>query len=111
MNRNESLTFGEAVALLEEGKMVSRLGWWSDLNLFVFRQVPSTINEVIVPNMQSLPQLVKDEFVKRFADKENFQLDALYYTNQLAIVNKSNLIQSYSPSVEDALVKDWYTYG
>lgn len=99
----KNLTFGEALALVKQGKMIAREGW---NGLFVFMQVPSTINKEIVPKMQSLPQSVKDEFQRRF-DDPNEQIDAIYYNNQLAVVGKSNLISGYSPSPADTLANDW----
>lgn len=101
----KNLKFGEALDALKEGKMVYRKGW-NGKELFVFRQVPAMIDKTIVPKMQSLPQAVKDEFQKRF-DDEKQQIDAIYYDNQLALVNQSNLINGWAPSVSDALAEDW----
>lgn len=100
-------TFGEALKALKNGFMVRRTSWHSCH--FVFRQVPSQIPQEIVPKMQSLPDSVKEEFARRFQD-ENFQVDSIYYDNQFAYVNESNLIQSYSPSVEDCQAEDWIIY-
>lgn len=99
------LDFGQAIEALKQGKKISRADW-SRKGIFVFMQVPSTINREIVPKMQSLPQSVKDEFERRFNDP-NEQVDAIYYDNQLALVNASNLITGWSPSTLDALADDW----
>lgn len=99
------MNFGQAIEALKEGKRVQRTGW-NGKGLFVFMQVPSSINREIVPKMQSLPQAVKDEFERRFNDP-NEQIDAIYYDNQLALVNPSNLITGWSPSVPDSLATDW----
>lgn len=96
---------GDAVKALHEGKRVRRQSWYYDKK-FVFRQVPSTIPSNIVPKMQSLPQTVKDYFISTFND-EKAQIDEIYYSDQLAIVGDSNLIQSFSPTVEDTLAQDW----
>lgn len=102
------MNFGKALEALNQGKMVTRSGW-NGKGLFVFKQVPATINKEIVPKMQSLPQAVKDEFEKRFNDS-NQQIDAIYYDNQLALVNPSNLITGWAPSVSDALAEDWQLF-
>lgn len=102
------LNFGEAIQALNEGKMVARVGWD---NLFVFKQIPSIIDKEIVPKMTSLPDAVKKEFEFRFTEESNYQIASICYANQLAIVQKSNLIQGYSPSVEDTLANDWFIYG
>jgi len=103
--KQELVSFGKATEALKEGKRVERLGW-NGKGLFVFMQVPATINRVIVPKMQSLPQTVKDEFEKRFDDKKR-QIDSIYCENQLALVDSSNLITGWSPSTSDALAEDW----
>jgi hypothetical protein len=91
-----------------EGLMIGRAGWHGK-NMFGFKQVPSIIHKDIVPKMTSLPQAVKDEFVRRFND-DSTQIDSIYYLNQLAIVNTSNLVQGWSPSVADVLAEDWIIY-
>ena len=102
---SKNLNFGQAIEALKQGKKVQRTGW-NGKGLFVFMQVPSSINREIVPKMQSLPQSVKDEFERRFNDP-NEQIDAIYYDNQLALVNPSNLITGWAPSVSDSLATDW----
>jgi hypothetical protein len=106
--KTTSMTFGEAIEHLNEGRLVQRSGW-NGKGLFVFRQADATISSAIVPKMQSLPQLVKDEFTRRFND-ETQQIDAIYYHNQLALVGSSNLISGWAPSVSDALADDWQLY-
>ena len=59
--------------------------------------------------MQSLPKAVKDEFLKRF-DSELYQVSSIYYDKQLALVNSSNLITGWAPSVSDSLADDWFIY-
>ena len=100
-------TFGEAVKALEAGQMVQREGW-NGKGMFVFMQIPSSIQKDIVPKMQSLPQAVKDEFAKRFQDS---LVDAIVYGNQLALVNSRNEISGWSPSTSDALAKDWKLFS
>jgi hypothetical protein len=97
-----NLTFGQAVEALKQGKRIARQGW-NGKGMFVFMQVPSEIAKDIVPKMQSLPQSVKDEFQKRFENSSG----SIYYSNQLALVNPSNLINGWAPSVSDALAEDW----
>jgi hypothetical protein len=103
------MDFGQAVKALKEGNMVQREGW-NEKGMFVFMQIPSEIKKEIVPKMQSLPYLVKEEFQKRFENSDD-QIDAIYYSNQLALVNTSNLITGWSPSTSDALAEDWKIYG
>jgi hypothetical protein len=90
---------------MQAGNMLQRRTWLCE-DKFIFMQVPSTISSDIVPKMQSLPQQVKDEFNHRFNDRGR-QIDSICYSNQIAIVNTSNLITGYSPSLEDTLADDW----
>ena len=100
--KQELVNYGEANEALKQGKRIQKLGSKD----FIFMQVPATINRVIVPKMQSLPQTVKDEFEKRFNDDKQ-QLHSIYYQNQLALVGSSNIITGWSPSTSDALSEDW----
>lgn len=104
----KNLSFGEATTLLKQGKMVSRKGW-NGKNMFIFMQIPSTITKDVVSKMQSLPDAVKAEFDRRF-NNSNYQIEAIYYNNQLAMVNSSNVITGWSPSTIDSLSEDWELY-
>ena len=99
-----TVTFGEAVKALKQGRLITRAGW-NGKGLFVFMQVPSMIPSDVVPKMQSLPQSVKDEFQKRTSGPAMAQ--AIRYSNQLAIVDLTNEIKGWAPSVSDALAEDW----
>lgn len=98
------MNFGKAIEALKEGEKVRRSSW--EEFSFIFMQVPSEIKKDIVPKMQSLPQSVKNEFEKRFNDP-NYQVNSIYYNDQIAFVNKSNLIKGWSPSASDSLAEDW----
>ena len=91
-------SFGAAVEALNAGKLVSREGW-NGKGLFVFKQVPAEIGVDIIPKMQSLPDAVKAEFVKRG--------EPIRYSNQLALVKPDNSINGWNPSTPDALADDW----
>ena len=91
-------TFGEAIEAAKAGKRIAREGW-NGKGLFVFVQVPATIEEDIIPKMQSLPQSVKDEFALRGG--------AIHYSNQWALVDTHNRVNGWAPSASDALATDW----
>lgn len=100
------MNFAQAIEALNEGKMIQREGW-NGKGLFVFKQVPSRIDKEFVPKMQSLPQLVKDEFELRFAKNA---VQSISYDNQLAMVSPLNSITGWSPSVSDILANDWVIF-
>jgi hypothetical protein len=103
--------FGQAVEALKQGKMVQREGW-NGKGLFVFMQVPAEIPHDIIPKMQSLPDRVKYEFLKRKMALANIPEthSGIKYSNQLALVDVHNNITGWSPSTSDALAEDWVVY-
>lgn len=94
----ENVNFGKAIEALKQGKRVARQGW-NGKGMFIFMQVPSEINSEIVHKMTSLPQSVKDEFIKRGGN--------IKYKNQLAIVYSDNTIYGWVASPSDVLEDDW----
>ena len=100
------MKFNEAI---ETYPMIQRIGW-NGKGLFVFKQVPSEIPMTVVPKMQSLPEAVKDEFLRRTETKTNNPFDSIRYNNQLAIVDQANNINGWVPSVSDVLADDWVSY-
>lgn len=94
----EWFNFGEAIEALKEGKRVARSGW-NGKGMFVFKQVPSPISKDIVPKMTSLPQSVKDEFVRRDQGPT--------YVNQMAIVKPDGSVDSWVASSSDTFAEDW----
>jgi len=108
----ESLNFGDAIKALHEGKRVARKGW-NGKGLFIFMQIPSVINMDIVPKMQSLPQAIKDEFIKRHTsgvyptNVDPIEMNTIKYKNQLVIVYPDNTIYGWVASPSDILENDW----
>lgn len=119
-NAKQLVDFGEAIKALKQGKRVQRNGW-NGKGLFIFMQVSADIFLETVPKMQSLPQTVKNEFIKR--QKENLYSkeplfvtengtstkihDHIYYRNQLAMVYPDNIIYGWVASPSDILEEDW----
>lgn len=90
--------FSDALALLKEGRILTRSSW--DKDLVVFRQVPAHINEQVVPKMQSLPEKAKQLILNNSAH--------ISYSAQCLIYNiKTSEANSWSPSVEDIFATDW----
>ncbi len=106
------VSFGKAIEALKEGKRVAREGW-NGKGLFIFMQVPSVISMDIVPKMQSLPQAVKDEFIKRHESGvypqgvDPIEMNSIKYKNQLAMVYPDNTIYGWVASPSDVLEEDW----
>jgi hypothetical protein len=98
-------TFAKALEALKQGKRVQRVGW-NGAGLFVFKQVHADIPATIVPNMQSLPQSVKDEFDRRFKDPAMTD-GKIKYRNQFCMVYPDNTIYEWVPSANDLCQDDW----
>ena len=62
------MKFNEAI---ETYPMIQRNGW-NGKGLFVFKQIPSEVPITVVPKMQSLPEAVKDEFLRRTKTETNY---------------------------------------
>lgn len=109
--RKSHLSFGEAITALKEGKRVAREGW-NGKGLFIFMQVPANIPMSVVPGMQSLPQSVKDVFIKRQESNKEREVgfepyESIRYKNQLAMVYPDNSIFGWVASPSDVLENDW----
>lgn len=92
------MNIGTAIEAAKQGKRIAREGWAED-GLFVFRQVPATIPAETIPKMQSLPDGVKAELMRRGLP--------LTYQNQFALVKMDNSIHGWAPSAGDTLAEDW----
>ncbi len=90
--------FSDALDAARSGACITRAVWPG--GTFAFVQVPSSVPPEIVRKMSSLPSAVKREFERRGNP-------SLHYRNQMALVHEDNIIEGYSPTVEDVLAVDW----
>lgn len=93
--------FGEAIEALRKGYRVAREGW-SGKGLYIYKQIPSNIESERIPNMNTIPQHVKEYMVKSNT--------SLKYTNQMNIVHKEGRVDSWVPSSSDIFSEDWIIY-
>jgi hypothetical protein len=94
--------FFSANMALNEGKRIARQEWMDSFGKhfpFVYKQLSVEIGIDIIPNMQSLPQSVKDVFIQRNKP--------IHFVDQMAMVFNDNTIDSWSPSVTDIFATDW----
>lgn len=106
MKEEDGVDYGTVLKALVEGKIAYRKGWHGK-GLFIFMQIPSVIPMSVVPNMQSLPQSVKEELKLRYETKPEDEYNTVRYSSQLAILHPSNLINGWVASASDSLAKDW----
>ena len=93
------LPFSIAINLLEAGFVVRR-SMWNGTGMCIIKQVPAHITELIIPNMQSLPQQAKDLIMRR--------AKCVAYASQCLIYNtKTGRADSWNPSIADVFAEDW----
>lgn len=91
------MTFAEAINYLNLGYCVRR---FDDVEHFITKQVPQTIESDIIPRMTSLSKFAKELLLK--------YPKRISYKNQMLIVNmKSGEAEQYSTTVGDILATDW----
>lgn len=96
------MNFGEAIEALKNGKCIQRWGW-NGKGLFVFKQVPSAIDNSVIDKMQSVPDSAKKILTTR-------NREPIFYENQMAIVKPNGTIDSWVPSSSDIFADDWMIY-
>ena len=88
-----------AAILLKNGFSLRRSSWIPN-NTFVTRQVPTHVDNTVIPNMTSLSQSAKDIILKN----KGF----INYNNQCIIYNVDNgQATTWTPTVEDIFSNDW----
>lgn len=84
--------------LLEVKKAIAFRSSWEG-HKFIFCQIPATISANIILNMQSLPDIVKNEILKK-------DYAIINYINQICVF-KNGHITYYTPNGEDMFATDW----
>lgn len=95
----EVMDFSQALRALRMFKPIRRKGW-NGKNLMVFRQIPQTIPEEIIPKMSSLPGDAKQQILA--------SAKQICYTSQCLIYNtETGRADSWVPSSSDIFAGDW----
>lgn len=94
----EKFGFDLAYKYLSEGKCIAREGW-NGKGLFVFKNYPSTVKKDSIQDLVSMPNSAKNLLYDKNID--------ITYRNQMLIVNKEGIIDSWVPSSSDVFAKDW----
>ena len=103
---NTQLTFGEALQLLEQGKLVTREGW-NCKGMFLFQRPEDSIPvRVVVENVKSLPLAVKDFYEHRTEGAmDNI---AVRFTSYLCMkAADDSIVNGWLASQTDMVAKDW----
>lgn len=107
MKGKTDMKFGEALLLIEDGKMVQRAGW-NGKGMFIFKRPADTLKtEFVVEKVKSLPQSVKDYF-----KDTNSDLDDIHFTTYLCMkAADGSIVNGWLASQSDMLASDWVEYG
>lgn len=97
---DEHLTFGRAVEALKKGHCVRRDGW-GDKGMFIVKQIPCTIQGLIIDKIQSLPHYCKDVL------KEREGVPHIEYNNQVLLIHFDGKADSWTASSADIFANDW----
>ena len=96
--KSEGLNFGQALEALKAGKLVARIGW-NGKGMFVFKQIPNTVEKEIIPKMISFPDNAK----KALLDREQ----SVSFKSVMLIINSEGQANSWVPSSSDCFAEDW----
>ena len=96
------VSFSEAIAAMEEGKMVTREDMPS--NMFLFKRSETEVKPDIVPKMNSLPQAVKQRL-----EDTGYSLEFFSQINQVVIKDEDETayITNYDIQNADVFGEQW----
>lgn len=99
----DSCTFQEMLEILENGGAAIL----PDNGEIVFKQIPSTITPEVIPNLKSVPDLIKKIMIQKI---ENRAAENVKYVNQYVRMNNELKITYYTFSGNDINRNDWYCF-
>ncbi len=121
MKGNTALTFGEALQLVKEGKLVQRTGW-NGKGMFIFQRPEDGLEaSMVIEKVKSLPQSVKD-YYKNIEDRKAQDVlkgsipsslpTIIKFTSYLCMKAADNsIVNGWLASQTDMLSSDWVEVG
>ena len=111
---NGKLNFGQAIEALKQGKRVARQGW-NGKGMFIFMRPADDLNiDVVIDNVKSLPQSVKDYYRKDVTDDKGVRIfpadanDKVKFTAYLCMkAADGTIVNGWLASQTDILSEDW----
>lgn len=97
-----NLNFGQAIEYLKKGYALTRQIWINE-NIYIIKQIDSSITQNIIPKMTSLPQSCKTLLM-------NSETPIINYTNQCLKITQTkngNFATNYIPDWNDIFADDW----
>ncbi|MEG0807636.1 MAG: DUF2829 domain-containing protein [Alistipes sp.] len=98
------MKFSEIIDKLQQGGIARRYSDEKWAGKYIVKQIPQTIPQEVIPNMTSLPTVMK-AYLSTVGDCQ------ITYHNQVLIVSledgKPNTATYYIPTWEDIFAEDW----
>lgn len=102
----ETLTFGEALEAVKQGKLVARTGW-NGKGMFIFMRPSDEIDAQFIPNIRSLPESFKTWFGKQ-EYKPSPESPKVKFTSYLCMkAADGSIVNGWLASQTDMLSDDW----
>jgi hypothetical protein len=93
------MNFGEAIATLNSGGLVARLGW-NGKGMFIYKTVGNTVSKDFIPKFASLPDEVKTFLAKKGED--------VIFMPSITMYTAAGVMQpGWLASQADILADDW----
>lgn len=111
----ENLDFGKALEALKQGKRVARKGW-NGKGMFIFIRPADKLHvDVVVDKVKSLPQSVKDYYLKDLLNHDTGERlpsagpdDVIEFTAYLCMkAADGSIVNGWLASQTDMLSEDW----
>ena len=114
---NTALSFGEALNLLKQGKLVQREGW-NGKGMFIFMRPADELDiDFVVNTVKSLPKAVKDYYRQDITDENGNPIttgenDVVKLTAYLCMkAADGTIVNGWLASQTDMLANDWVEFG
>lgn len=105
-----SISFGQALEAVKNGQMVAREGW-NGKGMFIFQRPEDSIGiDVVINNIKSLPQSVKDYYASKDSRQHPSEqgLDKVKFTAYLCMkAADGTIVNGWLASQTDMLADDW----
>lgn len=112
------MTYGKALELLKQGKLVQREGW-NGKGMFIFMRPGDTLSaEIIINKVKSLPDAVKRYYVGKFSHTSSEEDKGLgpkdhhvVFTPYLCMkAADGSIVNGWLASQTDMLSEDWQEF-
>jgi hypothetical protein len=109
------LDFGWAICALKAGKLVTRAGWNGKLMFVFIRPSDEIPAQVVIENVKSLPESVKNHFDQKFKGDyigaSSGQPFKIKFTPYFCMKNaQGDIMNGWIPTQTDCLAEDWQLF-